>query len=145
MLNPNCLLRKSSPTGLPKIEEKTTYKGPKIAKPHRQSAGTAVPRRTGDHASRHSRTSRLVDCAGFLSRVHDRASLLHDRVVCCFPLLCFPWCSGLPQTSNLPWNHSWNLPFYRNSRISPEKKIKHILGTIESKEGNLTLTQLDLT
>jgi len=51
----------------------------------------------------------------------------------CFPLFCYSWCSGLPQTFNLPWNRSWSLLFYRNMMTSPEMKNERILGTIKSK------------
>jgi len=66
-------------------------------------------------------------------RVHGCAPLLHARALPCFPLICYSWCLGLPRSSNLPWNRSWSLLFYRNLMISPEMKNECILGTLRSK------------
>jgi len=81
-------------------------------------------------ASRHNRASPARRLCLASARLHGCAALLYVCVICCFPLLCFPWYLGLPWISNLPWNRSWSLPFYQNPKIFSKSKTKHILGTI---------------
>jgi len=49
--------------------------------------------------------------------------------LCAFPA-CFPWFSRFYLTLNLPWSRSWILAFFRNMKMFPESKAKHIIGTI---------------
>ena len=126
---PKMLLKEGSE--VPQKCQKTADKRRKIAKSRRWS-------RRHDFAPMHDylylgawvAVCSVCQLCSFLARVHGLAPLSHARVFGCFVLLCFPWCSGFRRTSNLPWNRSWSLLFYRNPMISPEMKTERILGTI---------------
>ena len=57
-------------------------------------------------------------------------ALLPFRVLSRFAPFCSSGCSGLPRSSNLPWNYFWSPLFHQNPMISPEMKTKRNLGTI---------------
>jgi len=140
MLNPNSL-SKTLPKAIPKTSKEVTLNKPENtrgraawsrrhgrAKTHGSSCATMHGR-----ASKHSQRtavlpSLLLVCSFYLwcTAVQPCCTAVLTTV---FPLLYFPWCSGLPLASNLSLNRSWSLPFYRILRISPESKTKHILGT----------------
>ena len=122
----------------PKKWRKTEYKDRKTQNRAGPDAGTAVLLRKAAHAPgarvavRPSTAGQasIVPASPILLRVHGRAPLSHTRTLRCFPLLCYPGCSWLPWTSNLPWNRSWSLLSIETWWFSLEMKIKYILGTI---------------
>ena len=141
MLNPNFLLKICSKEVWGKSPEewkKSHLKGKKSGRAsawHGRHGGAKQHglARGGRATSLPCRAAPAYHPACFLPRVHRRAAVSHARALPCFPLLFYSWCLGLPRTSNLPWNRSWNLPFYRNLMISSEMKNQRILGIIRSK------------